>query len=59
MNTKMLLQAAFPVCPECSAPWDYHFSYTRDPERGLLRLYNTCGLSRAQLEAKYLRGKSS
>lgn len=56
------LEDAFSVCPECSAPWRLHWVYVQEAKdaeaiaRGaqlLRRRYNTCGLSRAQIEAKW------
>ena len=62
------LEEAFPVCPECSAPWRLHWVYVRDDRdaealsRGaqlLRRRYNTCGMTRTQLEAKWLDRRAS
>ena len=61
------LEEMFPVCPECSAPWRLHWVYVweaGDDEaraRGAdvhRRRWNTCGLTRRQLEAKWLAGRS-
>jgi hypothetical protein len=47
------LEEMFPVCPECSVLWHLHWVYVRDAA-GLTRRWNTCGLMRTQLEAKWL-----
>jgi len=61
------LEERFAVCPECGAPWSLHWVYeheAKDAEaisRGaelLRRRYNTCGLTRGQLEAKWITGRS-
>ena len=57
------LEERFAVCPECSAPWHLHWVYVWDKKdaaavaRGAelyRRRWNTCGLMRGQLEAKWL-----
>ena len=61
------LKEHFAVCPECRAPWSLHWvhvSEKRDADataRGaqlLRRSYNTCGMTRGQLEAKWIAGRS-
>lgn len=47
------LEESFPVCPACGAPWQLHWKYRRGAGQ-LRRRYNTCGLSREQLEAQHL-----
>lgn len=49
------LESAFAVCPECAAPWTLHWAYVWEGgERR--RKWNTCGLTREQLETKGLDG---
>lgn len=59
----MRLEDMFDVCPACRAPWRLHWVYDQEPEdaaaiaRGaqlLRRRYNTCGMTRQQLESKWL-----
>ena len=56
------LEDRFAVCPECRAPFRLHWVYVSEKKdvdaiaRGaqlLLRRYNTCDLTRRQLEAKW------
>lgn len=47
------LEDTFPACPECGAPWSLHWSYVWESGEKKRR-WNTCGMSREQLEAKYL-----
>lgn len=47
------LEDAFAVCPECSAPWNLHWAYVWEGNERK-RKWNTCGLLREQLEAKWL-----
>lgn len=63
----MTLEDAFPVCPECRAPGRLHWVYDCDERdaaaiaRGaelLRRRYNTCGMTRGQLEAKWIAARS-
>lgn len=60
------LEAAFGVCPECSAPWRLHWVYIKEAYNEaisrdlplLRRRYNTCGWTRDQLEAKWIHGRT-
>ena len=47
------LEAKYPACPECRAPWRLHWQYA-GPPGDRRALYNTCGLSRGQIAAKWL-----
>ena len=60
------LEERFAVCSECGAPWKLHWVYVCEKKdadaisRGaqlLRRSYNTCGLTRRQLEAKWITGR--
>ena len=60
------LEERFAVCPECRAPFHLHWVYVREKKdadaiaRGaqlIRRSYNTCGLTRSQLEAKWITGR--
>lgn len=62
-----LLEERFAVCPECRAPWSLRWVYVSEKKdaaaiaRGaqlLRRSYNTCGMTRGQLEAKLISGRS-
>ena len=62
-----LLEERFAICPECSAPWRLHWVYVQEKKdaaaiaRGaqlLRRRYNTCGMTREQLAAKWLSRSS-
>jgi hypothetical protein len=48
-----VLEAAFPACPECSAPWRLHWIYVRESGE-LKRRWNTCDLTRTQLTTKWI-----
>jgi len=51
------LEDAFSACPECCAPWRLHWVYVRESGK-LKRRWNTCGMTRDQLAAKWL-GRSA
>jgi alpha-ketoglutarate-dependent taurine dioxygenase len=47
------LEDAFVACPECGAPWSLHWTYVWEGGEQKRR-WNTCGLTRDQLETKWL-----
>lgn len=46
------LEDAFAACPECGAPWSLHWAHVLHSPPSRSR-WNTCGMTRDQLEAKW------
>jgi hypothetical protein len=51
--TTTKLEEKFHSCPECGAPWHLHWVYVMEGGEKKRR-YNTCSLTREQLEEKFL-----